>query len=114
MKPSCQSEWQIILNTKKCLEKFGYKALWFSRREPYIYDMIQSTANRLHSLNRIRVTAKMKISGNILLLSKTHVNGFKEQFPNVNLVPYSDILIFNRSLIIDMRCFLSDYFLFNL
>ena len=54
--------------------------------------------------------SKIKISETIAPLSIGHVNDFKEHFPNVDSVPSSDMLVFNRSLIIVMLCFLFEQF----
>ena len=62
------------------------------------YRVLWSKAKRLHSLKRISSfydsgrSVKIKISENSLPLPMTHVNDFKEHFPDVNLAPPSESL----------------------
>ena len=97
---------QNILNAKKELRKLDMKEIGFPEDNPIFvnqslctyYRVLWSKAKRLHSLKRISSfyvsegTVKIKISENSLPLPITHVNDFKEHFPDVNLAPPSKSL----------------------
>ena len=101
MKFSRPKDCQNVLNAKKQLRKLDTKEMGFPEDNPIFlnqslctyYRALWSKAKHLHSLRRISSfyvsggTVKIKISENGLPLPITHVNDFKEHFPDVNLAP---------------------------
>ena len=107
MKFSRRKDYQNVRNKKKELRKLRMKEIGFLEVNPMVfvnqslctyYRVLWSKAKRLYSLKRISGfyvsggTVKIKISENSLPLPITHVNDFKEHFPDVNLAPPSESL----------------------
>ena len=106
MKFSRRKDCQKILNSKKELKNLHMKQIGFLEDDPIFvnqglctyYRVLWPKAKRLHSFKRISFfyvsggTIKIKINGNSSLLLITHVNDFKEHFPNVNVAPPSESL----------------------
>ena len=106
VKFSRRKDCQNVLNAKKELRKMDTKNIGFPEDNPIFVNQILCTycrvlwskAKRLHPLKRISSfyvsggTVKIKISENSLPLPITHVNDFKEHFPDVNLAPPSEPL----------------------
>ena len=105
MKFSRRKDGQNVLNAKRELRKLDMKEIGFPEDNPIFvnqslctyYRVLWSKAKR-HSLKRIKSfyvsggTVKIKISENSLPLTITHVNDFKEHFPDVNLASSSESL----------------------
>ena len=106
MKFSRRKDCHNVLNAKKELRKLDIKEIVFPADSPIFvnqslctyYRVLWPKAKRLHSLKRISSfdvsggTVKIEISENSLPLPITHVNSFKEYFPDVNLAPPSELL----------------------
>ena len=106
VKFSRQKDCQNVLNAKKELRKLDMKEIGSPEDNPIFvneslctyYLVLWSKAKHLHSLKRISsfhvsvCTVKIKISENSLPLPVTHVNDFKEHFPDANLAPTSESL----------------------
>ena len=106
VKFSRRKDCQNVLNAKKELRKLDMKEIGFLEDNPIFvnqslctyYRVLWSKAKCLHSLKRISSfyvsggTVKIKISENSLPLPITHVNDFKEHFPDVSLAPPSESL----------------------
>ena len=104
MKFSRRKDCQHVLKAKKELRKLDMKEIDFLEDNPIFvnqslctyYRVLCSKAKRLHSLKRISSFyvsgGTVKISENSLPLPITHVNDFKEHFPDVNLAPPSESL----------------------
>ena len=106
MKISRRKDCPNIRNAKKELRKLYIKQIGFPEGNPICvnqslhtcYRVIWSKVKLLHSLNKISSfyvsggTVKIKISENTPPLPITHVNVFKENFPDVDLAPASELL----------------------
>ena len=106
VKFSRRKDCQNLPNAKEQLRKSDMKEIGFPEGNPIFvnqslctyYRVLWSKAKRLHSLKRISSfyvsggTVKIKISENSLPTPITHVNNFKEHFPDVNLAPPSESL----------------------
>ena len=106
VKFSRRKDCQNILNAKKELRNLEMKEIGFLVDNPIFvnqslctcYRVLWSKAKRLLSLIRISSfymsggTVKTKISEKSLPLPITHVNDFKEHFPDVNLAPPCEYL----------------------
>ena len=106
VKFSRRKDCQNVRNAKKELRKLDMKEIGFPGGNPTFvnqslctyYPVLWSKTKRLHSSKRISSlyvsggTVKIQISENSLPLAITHVNDFKEHFPDVNLAPPSESL----------------------
>ena len=106
VKFSRRKDCQNILNAKKELKKLDMKEIGFPEGNPIFvnqslctyYRGLWSKAKRSHSLKRISSfcvsggNVKIKICENSLPPPITHVNDFKEHFPDASLAPPSESL----------------------